>query len=1021
MRRKTDKQHAGKTKIVEPNWEALTPGQFEVFVFHLVKALGFEEVKLRGATGDKGEDVIGILPSPADLFPSIRRKFVFQCKRSKNVKPADIRHEIARFANRPIDTWILVTTARGTNSLSDYISEFSKHKHCDFYTDVVWRSQLNALIMDHAPHLISRLPPAIIEALDLPSYLKYSIASSQWDHSFIAKCRNLVNHNIDTFAKGKYIPRLYVSRKLEDEIRAFHSLEPLLANKLRLLANDTIASTTHIHQEVIPKTLLSLEQLYSFVKSKTDGLNASQEVRHLSKVISKLKQLLDKTTGVLASAKELSSQLPNSNLMDQASLHNNLQHIVKQLVALCKSMATVSADRDRDIDQILDRLADLCASLRRQKQRRKRELASSLTKLLKSVRNETWKALKEGLSRVENLLDDLADKLSRATKPITVIVDRAGGGKTSLLCEVASNLSRDFPTLLFFGRDQIHQKGMLIGIIENLVQDCFDEDIDDPLSVLDSTLKARGSFLHVFIDAINENRCIPELDVALLEFITWSSKHRIRVTISCRDIYLSFFDSASWVDQVFSIMRGELHDFSDEEFERALPLYLEHYKIDCTMDEAALVACRHPLLLRFFCEAYGDPEGKLVFLPPIHDIRLWQLFTLYWTRKLELIRKRLGHVNEHSISQFLMRLADFMYSQCTTDIKTDKLAEVTEESDISTESSLYLRVLDEDIIFEEQPTGDVTVRRVFFVYEEFMEYILARSRLEEVRSKNRNCSELFKELRGKFDSWVNARGVMEYIVLMLAGDDEWLIRESALELLREMVCAGGIWVEAFWSVVGKIPEELLVPSLYDLFPDAILGLENVEPIVSAAIGVSRFSADTSGEFIQVLLLSGALPSVISWSELNGLQSRDAAEFPNYANELCELGKNEPICAIGIDDLRILIINLFPYLEKQKQLVVAQNNDIEIEFPGLWPDFVCFDGVEGFLQKFHSVFSETSFYLLNGLFSPDQGTRHLCLSRLTTDAHSFPKALQLAECIYSVTTQPGYWRKSHTSGAPHKNR
>ena len=48
--------------------------------------------------------------------------------------------------------------------------------------------------------------------------------------------------------------------------------------------------------------------------------------------------------------------------------------------------------------------------------------------------------------------------------------------------------------------------------------------------------------------------------------------------------------------------------FSTKEHEQALTLYLDHYKITGKPVGDAAEQCRHPLLLRFFCEAYKEQD-----------------------------------------------------------------------------------------------------------------------------------------------------------------------------------------------------------------------------------------------------------------------------------------------------------------------------------------------------------------------------------------------------------------------------
>lgn len=95
----------------------------------------------------------------------------------------------------------------------------------------------------------------------------------------------------------------------------------------------------------------------------------------------------------------------------------------------------------------------------------------------------------------------------------------------------------------------------------------------------------------------------------------------MRVTISCRDIYWSFFEAEKWDNFLFETRRNELYQFSSEEYEKAIELYFQHFHLRCTLIDEARNACHHPLLLRFFCEAYGRLVGEWVNVGIIRDIR----------------------------------------------------------------------------------------------------------------------------------------------------------------------------------------------------------------------------------------------------------------------------------------------------------------------------------------------------------------------------------------------------------------
>jgi hypothetical protein len=53
--------------------------------------MGFTEVKRAGGVGDCGEDVVAYQPANWPGVKPVSRRWVFQCKRTKQVSKSDIR------------------------------------------------------------------------------------------------------------------------------------------------------------------------------------------------------------------------------------------------------------------------------------------------------------------------------------------------------------------------------------------------------------------------------------------------------------------------------------------------------------------------------------------------------------------------------------------------------------------------------------------------------------------------------------------------------------------------------------------------------------------------------------------------------------------------------------------------------------------------------------------------------------------------------------------------------------------
>ncbi len=953
----------------EPTWDDLTPQQFERFTYELVRGMSFEQVQIRSGTGDGGEDVTAYhLPMYPSIAP-VSRKWVFQCKKAKRIARIGITQELSHFVGQDIDTWVLVTTAKPTTQLRQWLDRLSSSREYRFYIQAWWRMDLNLFVRKYRTFLIQNLPPHIIETLRLFEYLKYSRPTAL--DVVLAKCRNFTNTQVRRFARSKYIKGLYVHRKSQEFLGKFHSPEAQLAKRFKARLIDVIAQLT---------------------------LNMTEAINALSSLRSALKQFpvpkaLAVADGLLSSCKTIQVSLDNllSNahslsditLLDQQSHHAAMIEAVHVTITLIKRAVGTEA-----FEKLSKSPQKWIKSVPGSSQKRIIVLLQQTTKRLASCGVLGFNTV---LSRLRNTLAEI----ERALRHCVIIIDRAGGGKTSLLCDFALAKSTEAPTVLLFGKETYQHSNSLIQKIEGIVAEALEPTEVDPMEVLDKLLKPVGLFLNVFIDGINENRRISELDSSLIGFLEWSKCHRIRVTITCRDIYWDFFDSDKWKDFIYDVRENELYQFTIEEYVKALPLYMEHFHIKCELAESALDTCRHPLLLRFFCEAYGDPDGSGVRLGKVRDIRLKELFDEYYNRKLEQIRLSLGHNNIDAASRFLLGLADYLYRKTSTSLLTYEIEGATGYSDTSTKDSMYLRFLDEDIILEEDPIEQGDARRVSFVYEEFMEYVLALSSIARYhRRESKDIYGIFGELRKIVVDWVNARGVVEYLVIMLLGGETHRDVKDGFRLLKEMMLSGRPWVGAFWSAVGKLPDKVVDSRLFDLLYPALCETQGKSWIRNALLTMSRYNVQTGERLVSALLWSATLPNVLRWAQIEKLSDMSNANLDALANQLTTaLQKHETygyLEVVHTDQLLqwvLLCVNTSIGDRIRKSIRLRGK-------PGR-TDFI------GLMHIVRDLFPEQQAYLLNGLFHTDNKVASFCANRIRFVKKGRPAIAFLCQRLASV--------------------
>ncbi len=219
--------------------------------------------------------------------------------------------------------------------------------------------------------------------------------------------------------------------------------------------------------------------------------------------------------------------------------------------------------------------------------------------------------IEELASMVSNLNDPAGDKLFdlllRAINNVVVVVDKAGRGKTNILCHLAIELSKDNPVVFFLGSDlRLDSRISLLARIGESLGFQNPSQISPWLVPLNQCLKKQQRYLVVIVDAVNESQDWGLLKQNLEELVSLTYDHNLRVLISCRDLHWEgyFHNKDDIIDQ-YTSSTVSLGDFTPQEFSEVFPKYCNHFHIEIEgLSKEATSALHHPLLLRFFCEAY---------------------------------------------------------------------------------------------------------------------------------------------------------------------------------------------------------------------------------------------------------------------------------------------------------------------------------------------------------------------------------------------------------------------------------
>lgn len=531
------------------------------------------------------------------------------------------------------------------------------------------------------------------------------------------------------------------------------------------------------------------------------------------------------------------------------------------------------------------------------------------------------------------------------------------------------------------------------------IQELVPDGILPSIANLDSTLQPMGLFLTIFVDGVNENRRLSELDNSILHLLDWTSSHRVKIVLTCRDIYANFFRVSDWEPFLRAVIRERLNQFSRDEYRAATELYLRHYSITCTLMEEAERACRHPLLLRFFCEAYGQIDGVPINLGTIRDIRLKELFSVYLSRKLEQIREAVSHRDSRLIHRFVQEIALKMFDSGSGALPLEEIEVATGERDTSTQDSIYVHFLDEDIILEEHPGESLEEKRVSFVYEEFMEFLLARALLtRRVNGMRMTPNELFATLEVSSRSWVNARGVVEYIGLMLIDGEYDHPRSSAEIFLTSLAKSDEVWRSAFWSIVGKCAEQRLGSDIFDLFPLALPGLRNRNSIQSLLAASSRLSESAAALIAATILWSAVLPNVFTWGNLEELPTMTDTQVAEMADALGDkLAAGEKHSYPAPEFLAAIFESVQGFLKPDSAQAIKDVARSHGSPGAAFPE----EATARAIRVIWKAFPSLQPMLLNGIFCSAEAVRIVCADRLKFVEHARPQLRVICHRLAAV--------------------
>jgi hypothetical protein len=750
------------------NFTEIQDGEsFELFCAAVLRVLGFEILSPPGRGLDGGVDMI--IRSPLDPNLGITSSFIVQCKhyaksgRSVGVDDLtgiSISDLIVKYAAQG---YLLITSTVVSQSLQSHLNGL---QHVTGRQLVVWdRDILEArLAKANDANLVQRYFPASGRQLRDSILLPPNLPS--WETVTHTLRAHAISDIAQTIAQ-KYIPDLYVTRaSVESRLNSFinsTSSKGNLVERIRSLKGEVHETTKNCHEilERTPISKVATADPLPKPAAKYLDINQLEQYRQSYRHVTSMGTSIQTR---LMELERLTEQL--ANLVDpQQNLYVSSRTETTALLALIQSKISESTSHFSDLKSSLGKVINLLNNGKsniKNASTKEPVIQHRIVSLIDAILGAA-EEISAGINIAYQGLEELKQKykdLVTAINPAIVIIEKAGRGKTNLVCDLVARVGAERP--VFF----IAAKSLPLAIedpvkkhIHDRVQTLPGFRQQDPLAVLSQAAHTHNSSVLVIIDGINENVDPFAFAHKVHSFLSGIEHLPVRVIVTCREEYWTVFKGI--IPLVAQVLQGDLGLFTVIERDKAIKKYFSHYRILTNIDSEPLKALRDPLLLRFFCEAYGN-RSEMVG-DRVKHIRLKALFTEYNKVKYSQIADQLKVVRSvEAVSEYVKRIARTLLESRTTSLNREKLENVLPVDDLNNVGSLYSRLLDEDIVLEQRYIAESGAIVVNFTYEAFMEYVIGGVVNDDREASAQPVTHFITQWLSKNSGFPNIAGVLGF-------------------------------------------------------------------------------------------------------------------------------------------------------------------------------------------------------------------------------------------------------------------
>lgn len=360
----------------------------------------------------------------------------------------------------------------------------------------------------------------------------------------------------------------------------------------------------------------------------------------------------------------------------------------------------------------------------------------------KNLDEENYKILvKEyGTSRrIKWIIDDFQKGLEIiGQKKIILLTEKAGQGKTSLICDFVENviLKKGLYGVFLTGNEftNLHRDRIETVLLKSIFgfQDdiCFDDFLED----LNVICNDNQTTFTIVIDGLNENSNIEMFSKELHDFVEKTLQYKfIRFIFTCRSEYFedrfkeflepSFHEKILLNKHYMTSIQGHRDELPDYLEKRLIDSYFDFFQVkNSVYDNVKHELANNFLLLRIFCEVYGVKNNDNAPIEQVYSIYKEDLFSHYYRNKIGEIQSRQKYSTTEFQQIFQTILAYIVENKQFMNIPFQGISELNQE--------LFNEIILEDILFRKDLINDD--KSIFanhevlnFTFDEFRDYLIA--------------------------------------------------------------------------------------------------------------------------------------------------------------------------------------------------------------------------------------------------------------------------------------------------------